>query len=67
MAIINNKEVEAEVRRLLREQVERSDWFRHGMTRRQRRKHIDREVDAWWHLKLSEAAQRLVEREVQKD
>ena len=55
--------VEAEARRLLREQIERSSWFP-GMQKEQRLAMIDQEVDAWWQLKLREAAKQLLDRMV---
>ncbi len=62
MPTIRNDEVEAEARALLREQIDRSPWFREGLTDTERQKRISLEVDAWWHLKVEEAAQRLVDR-----
>jgi hypothetical protein len=47
--------IEVEARCLLREQIERSAWFP-GMKKEERRAMIELEVDAWWHLKLKEAA-----------
>ncbi len=50
---------------MLRERIERTPWFQHGMTRKQRQAAIDREVDRIWHLFISDAAQRLVDRTTQ--
>ncbi len=64
---ISNDAVEAEARALLREQIERSHWFREGLTAAQRRSRIQLEVDAWWHLKVEEAARRLIDRAVYRE
>ena len=61
MAAATPEEIEAQARRLLRDQLEGSAWFRNGTTR-EPRKRIDQEVDAWWHLKIEEAADHLAER-----
>ena len=60
MPTISNDEVEAEARAILRDQIDRSQWFREGLTEEERRQRIQLEVDAWWHLKVEEAARRLV-------
>ena len=62
MLTIRNDEVEAEARALLREQIDRSPWFREGLSDAERQKRISLEVDAWWHLKVEEAAHRLIGR-----
>ena len=62
MATISNDQVEALARQLLWEQIDRSAWFREGLTDAERQSRIQLEVDAWWHLKVEEAAQRLVDR-----
>jgi hypothetical protein len=59
---ISNDEVEAQARAILREQIDRSPWFREGLTDAERQERIQREVDAWWHLKVEEAAHRLIGR-----
>ena len=46
MPTIRNDEVEAEARALLREQIERSPWFREGLTEEERQSRIQLEVDA---------------------
>ena len=46
MPTISNDEVEALARRLLWEQIDRSPWFREGMTAARRRSRIQLEVDA---------------------
>ncbi len=66
VATIDSRKVEAEARRLLRKQIERSAWFRNGMTENERRVRIAQEVDAWWHLKIEEAMHRLMERDTHK-
>ena len=60
MPTISNEAVEA--RALLQDQIERSPWFREGMTEAQRQSRTQLEVDAWWHLKVEEAARRLIGR-----
>ena len=50
---------------MLRERIERTPWFQHGMTRKQRQTAIEREVDQTWHLFIFDAAQRLVDRAAQ--
>ena len=62
MATISNNQVEALARQLLWEQIDRSAWFREGLSEAERQKRIRLEVDAWWHLKVEEAAQRLADR-----
>jgi hypothetical protein len=56
-------ELEKEARALLRERIERTPWFRRGMTAKQRRAAIEREVNAHWRLVAFEAARRLIERQ----
>ncbi len=53
--------LEATARALLRERIEATPWFRIRMTQEQRRAAIEREVDAYWHLFVADAAQRLLE------
>jgi hypothetical protein len=65
LATVSDAEVEIEARAMLRERIERTPWFQHGMTRKQRQAAIDREVDRIWHLFISDAAQRLVDRATQ--
>ncbi len=50
---------------MLRERIERTPWFQHRMTRKQRQAAIEREVDRTWHLFISDAAQRLADRAAQ--
>ena len=66
MAILSDEEVEIEARTMLRERIERTPWFQHGMTRKQRQAAIEREVDRTWRLFLFDAAQRLVDRASQE-
>ena len=67
MPTISNDEVEVDARALLREQLMRSPWFREGLSDDERQKRIGLEVDAWWHLKVGEAARRLIDRAVYRD
>ena len=62
MATIHNDEVELEARTMLRELIERTAWFHHGMTEDQRQAAIDQDVDRHWPLLASDAAKRLVDR-----
>jgi hypothetical protein len=50
---------------MLRERIEQTPWFQHGMTRKQRQAAIEREVDRTWHLFIFDAAQRLIDRAAQ--
>jgi hypothetical protein len=59
---INNDDVEIEARTMLRELIERTAWFHHGMTPDQRAEAIDQDVDRHWPLLASDAAKRLVDR-----
>ena len=53
--------VEAEARRLLRDLITRLPWFP-GMSAADRAKRIEADVDAWWQIKIEEAARRLGDR-----
>jgi hypothetical protein len=44
----------------LRERIEATPWFRIKMTQEQRQAAIEREVDAYWHLFIADAAERLL-------
>jgi hypothetical protein len=61
LVTISNNQVEALARQLLWEQIDRSPWFREELTDAERQSRIQREVDAWWHLKVEEAAHRLLD------
>ena len=52
--------IESTARALLRERIEATPWFRIKMTQDQRRAAIEREVDAYWHLFIADAAERLL-------
>jgi hypothetical protein len=52
--------IESTARALLRERIEATPWFRIRMTQEQRRAAIEREVDAYWHLFIADATQRLL-------
>ncbi len=47
MPTISNDEVEAQARAILRDQIDRSPWFREGLTDAERQERIQREVDTW--------------------
>jgi hypothetical protein len=65
LATVRNEDIEHEARAMLRERIERTPWFQHGMTRKQRQAAIKREVDRTWHLFVHDAAQRLIDRVAQ--
>jgi hypothetical protein len=65
LAIISNDDVEIEARVMLREKIERTAWFHHGMTEEQRRHAIEQDVDRHWPLLAVDAAKRLVDRVAQ--
>ncbi len=50
---------------MLRERIERTPWFQHRITRKQRQAAIEREVDRICHLFIFDAAQRLINRAAQ--
>ena len=52
--------IEFTARALLRERIEATPWFRIKMTQEQRQTAIEREVDAYWHLFVADAAERLL-------
>jgi hypothetical protein len=52
--------IESTARALLRERIEATPWFRIRMTQEQRRSAIERDVDAYWHLFVADAAERLL-------
>ena len=53
--------IESTARALLRERIEATPWFQIKMTKGQRREAIEREVDAYWHLFIVDATERLLE------
>jgi hypothetical protein len=65
LASISNDDVEFEARAILREMIERTAWFHHGMTREQRQAAMEEDVDRHWPLVARDAAKRLVDRMVQ--
>ena len=52
--------IQSTARALLRERIEATPWFRIKMTQEQRQAAIEREVDAYWHLFIADAAERLL-------
>jgi hypothetical protein len=52
--------IETTARALLRKRIEATPWFRIRMSQEQRRAAIEREVDAYWHLFVADAAERLL-------
>jgi hypothetical protein len=59
LATIGNDDVELEARAMLREIIERTAWFYHGMTEKQRQAAIKEDVDRHWPLLALDAAKRL--------
>ncbi|MXQ12416.1 hypothetical protein [Microvirga makkahensis] len=60
MANIGPDQVEAEARALLKEAIERSGWYP-ILSRAERDKRIERDVDRYWHVMAQDAAQRLLD------
>jgi hypothetical protein len=52
--------IESTARALLRERIEATPWFRIKMTQEQRQAAIERDVDAYWHLFIADAAEWLL-------
>jgi len=52
--------IESTARALLRERIEATPWFRIRMTQEQRRAAIERDVEAYWHLFIADATERLL-------
>ena len=63
MATITNAQVEALARQLLWDQIDSSTWHA-GLSDEERAAAIAADVEAWWHLRAGEAAQRLVDRAI---
>jgi hypothetical protein len=53
--------IEAEARCLLRKQLRESAWYPQ-MPDRKRLKQIEQDVQRYWHLKVTEAARRVLDR-----
>jgi hypothetical protein len=51
--------IEATARALLRDRIEATPWFRIRMTQKQRQAAIEKEVEAYWHLFITDAADQL--------
>ena len=56
MAGAGDNLIETTARALLRERIEATPWFRIRMSQEQRRAAIEREVEAYWHLFVADAA-----------
>jgi hypothetical protein len=56
------KHIEAEARRLLRDQIARSAWVRNGLSDREQSQRIEQEVATFWHLKAAQVQELLEER-----
>lgn len=59
MASTGENPVEAAARAMLRARIEATPWFLVGMSPEERRQAIEREVNAYWHLFISDAAKLL--------
>ena len=55
---VTQRQIEVEARRLLREKLKRMPWHQ-GCSPEERKRRIEADVDAWWHLEAEEAARRL--------
>ncbi len=53
--------IEAEARALLRNQLLQSAWYP-NMSATKRRAQIEQDVERYWHLKVTEAAKRVLDR-----
>jgi hypothetical protein len=53
--------IEAEARSLLRQQLRESAWYPH-MPAMKRLKLIEQDVERYWHVKVTEAAKRVLDR-----
>ncbi|MBL0403721.1 hypothetical protein JKG68_07075 [Microvirga aerilata] len=56
----SNNLIESTARALLRERIEATPWFRIRMSQKQRQVAIEQEVDAYWHLFVADATERLL-------
>jgi hypothetical protein len=61
MATIEADQIEAEARSLLRETIERSAWYP-SLSKDERRKLIEQDVERHWYIMAPEAARHLVDR-----
>ena len=57
---IPDDDIEAEARAMLRETIERSDWYP-TLRREERELLIQQDVDRHWHLMIDEARRRLLQ------
>ncbi len=53
--------IEATARAMLRERIEATPWFRIRMTQKQRQAAIEKDVEAYWHLFINDAAKQLLD------
>jgi len=58
---INDDAIEAEARALLRKQLRDSAWYP-NMPDTRRHERIEQDVERYWHLKVTEAARRVLDR-----
>ena len=56
MPTIDDKRIEAAAREMLRERIKATPWYRIRTTREERQQAIEREVEAYWHLFILDAA-----------
>jgi hypothetical protein len=67
LATLGNDDVEFEARSMVRELIERTAWFHHGMSEDQRQETIAQDVDRHWPLFAADAAKRLIDRVARDD
>jgi hypothetical protein len=61
MATVQDEEIEAEARAMLRETIQRSGWYR-SLPEEERNRRIEQDVDQNWPMMLQEARKRLEQR-----
>ncbi len=61
MPTIDDKSIEAAAREMLRERIKATPWYRIGMTNKLRQEAIEREVETYWRLFISDATKHLCE------
>lgn len=63
MATVNDEAIAAEARSLLRQQIQDSGWYPQ-LKEQYRLERIEQDVEQYWHLKIPEARQRLLDQGV---
>ena len=59
MGAVDDKLIEAAARKMLRERIKATPWYRMGMSSKKRQQAIEREVDAYWDLFIPDAEKHL--------